>query len=162
MKRLITNRFFTNRFFAASPLLVTAALLAGCAGDPDYITCPELTAPEEGAEAFMRIDETGEVVNVRMNGVKARCERVGDNGISMELSVGLKIKRLSAEEYPAGVAQINVVGVVAEGDKIVSSPPPVRYKAGFRKGQRMMYPVVAYDVTVEDGQRLILSLVPGL
>ena len=151
-----------NRFLAASPLLVTAALLAGCAGDPDYVKCPELTAPEEGAEAFMRIDETGEIVNARLNGVRALCEKVGDDGISMELSVGLKIKRLTAEEYPAGVAQVNVVGLVAEGDKVVSSQPPIRYKAGFRKGERIMYPVVDYDVTVKQGQRLILSLVPGL
>ena len=151
-----------NRFLAASPLLVTAALLAGCAGDPDYVKCPELTAPEEGAEAFMRIDETGEIVNARLNGVRALCEKVGDDGISMELSVGLKMKRLSAEAYPTGVVQVNVVGLVAEGDKIVSSEPPIRYKAGFRKGQRLMYPVVDYDVTVKEGQRLILSLVPGL
>ena len=152
----------SHSLFAASPLLVAAALLAGCAGDPEYIKCPELTAPEEGAEAFMRIDETGEIVNARLNGVRARCEKVGDDGVSMELSVGLKIKRLSAEEYPAGVAQINVVGLVAEGDNVVSNPPPIRYKAGFRKGQRIMYPVVDYDITVTEGQRLILSLVPGL
>jgi len=153
---------FVPRPFATAPLLVAASLLAGCAGDPDYVKCPELTAPEEGAEAFMRIDDTGEIVNARLNGVKAVCERVGDDGISMELAVGLKIKRLRAEDYPAGVAQINIVGLVAEGEELVSSPPPVRYKAGFRKGQRMMYPVVNYDITVKDGQRLIVSLFPGL
>jgi hypothetical protein len=38
----------------------------------------------------------------------------------------------------------------------------IRYKAGFRKGQQTMYPVVEHDVTVTDGQRLIISLVPGL
>ena len=151
-----------NRIFAVSPVLVTAALLAGCSTGSEYVKCPELTAPEEGAEAFMRIDETGEIVNARMNGVRASCENVGDDDISMELSVGLKIKRLTAEEYPAGVAQVNVVGLVAEGDKVVSSQPPIRYKAGFRKGERIMYPVVDYDVTVKQGQRLILSLVPGL
>lgn len=156
------KRRFVPRPFATVPLLVAASLLAGCAGDPDYVTCPELTAPEEGAEAFMRIDDTGEIVNARLNGVKAICEKVGDDGISMELSVGLKIKRLSGDTYPAGVAQINIVGIVAEGDELVSSPPPVRYKAGFRKGQQTMYPVVNYDVTVKDGQRLIVSLVPGL
>ena len=156
------KRRFEPRLFATAPLLVAVSLLAGCAGDPDYVTCPELTAPEEGAEAFMRIDDTGEIINARLNGVKAVCERVGDDGISMELLVGLKIKRLSGDSYPAGVAQINIVGIVAEGDETVSSPPPVRYKAGFRKGQRLMYPAVTYDVTVKDGQRLILSLVPGL
>ena len=151
-----------NRFFAAPPLLVTVALLAGCAGDPEYVTCPELTAPEEGAEAFMRIDETGEIVNARLNGVRARCEQVGENGVSMDVSVGLKIKRLATGDLPAGVAQVNVVGLVAEDEKVVSSPPPIRYKGGFRKDQRIMYPVVSYKVTVQQGQRLILSLVPGL
>ena len=151
-----------SHIFAASPLLVTAALLAGCAGDPDYVTCPEMTAPKEGAEAFMRIDETGEIVNVRLNGVRAICERTGQDGISMELSVGLKIKRLKADDLPAGVVQVNIAGLVAEGDTVVDNPPPVRYKAGFRKGNQTMYPVVDYDVTVKEGQRLILSLVPGL
>ena len=156
------KRRILNRFFAAVPLLVTAALLSGCAGDPDYVPCPEMTAPEEGAEAFMRIDDTGEIVNARLNGVRAKCEQVGEDGISMDLSIGLKIKRLSAEAYPAGVAQINVVALVAEGDKVVSSSEQIRYKAGFRKGQRMMYPVVDHEVTVKQGQRLILSLVPSL
>lgn len=151
-----------NRIFAVSPVLVTAALLAGCSIGSEYVKCPELTAPEEGAEAFMRIDETGEIINARMNGVRAICEKVGDDGISMKLTVGLKIRRLGAEGYPAGVAQVNVVGVVAEGDKIVSSEAPVRYKAGFKKGEMMMYPVVDYNVTVKQGQRLIVSLVPGL
>jgi len=156
------KRRIRNPLFAISPLLVTAALLAACAGDPEYVKCPELTAPEAGAEAFMRIDDTGEIVNARLNGVRARCEQVGENGVSMDLSIGLKIKRLGAEKYPAGVAQINVVSLVAEGEKIVSSPPPIRYKAGFRKGQQTMYPVVEHEVTVTDGQRLIISLVPGL
>lgn len=156
------KRHAPSHIFAASPLLVTAALLAGCAGDPDYVSCPELTAPKEGAEAFMRIDETGEIVNVRMNGVRAICERTGQDGISMELSVGLKIKRLKADDLPAGVVQVNIAGLVAEGDTVVDTPPPVRYKAGFRKGNQTMYPVVDYDVTVKEGQRLILSLVPGL
>ena len=156
------KRRISNRFFAISPCLVTAALLAGCAGDPDYIKCPELTAPEEGAEAFMRMDETDEIVNARFNGVRAVCERVGDDGVSMEVSVGLKIKRLSKGDLLDGVAQINIVGLIAEGDRIVSSPPPVRYKAGFRREQQILYPAVSYDVTLKEGQRLILSLVPGL
>lgn len=156
------KRRVPSHIFAASPLLVTAALLAGCAGDPDYVSCPELTAPKEGAEAFMRIDETGEIVNVRMNGVRAICERTGQDGISMELSVGLKIKRLKADDLPAGVVQVNIAGLVAEGDTVVDNPPPVRYKAGFPKGNQTMYPVVDYEVTVKEGQRLILSLVPGL
>jgi hypothetical protein len=156
------KRRILKRIFAASPLLVTAALLAGCSTGSEFVKCPELTAPEEGAEAFMRIDETGEIINARMNGVRASCEQVGDDGISMKLSVGLKIRRFGVDAYPAGVAQVNVVGVVAEGDKIVSSQAPVRYKAGFKKGEMTMYPVFDYKITVKQGQRLILSLVPGL
>jgi len=53
---------------------------------------------------------------VRLNGIRAVCERVGDDGISMELLVGLKIKRLSGDTFPAGVVQIMIVGIVAEGD----------------------------------------------
>ena len=98
--------------------LGAATLLAACASDPVYVACPEITAPEEGVEAFMQMDDTNEVVNARLNGVTARCEAV-EGGIEMAVSIGLKIKRLPAETLPAGVAQINIAGMTVEEDGAV-------------------------------------------
>ena len=141
--------------------LGAATLLAACASDPVYVACPDITAPEEGVEAFMQMDDTNEVVNARLNGVTARCEAV-EGGIEMAVSIGLKIKRLPAETLPAGVAQINIAGMIVEEDGAVGASETLRYKAGFTDNTQILYPVVDYKVTVKTGQRLVVSLIPGI
>lgn len=141
--------------------LGAATLLAACASDPVYVACPDITAPEEGVEAFMQMDDTNEVVNARLNGVTARCEAV-EGGIEMAVSIGLKIKRLPAETLPAGVAQINIAGMTVEEDGAVGASETLRYKAGFTDNTQILYPVVDYKVTVKTGQRLVVSLIPGI
>ena len=150
-----------HRFSLLSASLGVATLLAACASDPVYVACPDITAPEEGVEAFMLMDATNEVVNVRLNGVTARCEAVED-GIDMAVSIGLKLKRVSAEKLPAGVAQVNIAGVVVEEDGSVGASETLRYKAGFTDNRQILYPVVDYQVTVKTGQRLVVSLLPRM
>lgn len=150
-----------HRFSLLSASLGVATLLAACASDPVYVACPDITAPEEGVEAFMLMDTTNEVVNVRLNGVTARCEAVED-GIDMAVSIGLKLKRVSAEKLPAGVAQVNIAGVVVEEDGSVGASETLRYKAGFTDNRQILYPVVDYQVTVKTGQRLVVSLLPRM
>ena len=148
-------------FPSLSVSLGAATLLAACASDPVYIACPDITAPEEGVEAFMLMDGSNEVVNARLNGVTARCEAAED-GIEMAVSIGLKIKRLPAEKLPAGVAQINIAGVIVEEDGVIGASETLRYKAGFTDNRQILYPVVDYQITVKAGQRLVVSLLPGL
>lgn len=155
------KRSHLQRFSLLSASLGAVALLGACASDPVYVACPDITAPEEGVEAFMLMDDTNEVVNARLNGVTARCE-AAENGIAMAVSIGLKLKRLPAAQLPAGVAQINIAGLVVEADGSVGSSQTLRYKAGFTDNSRILYPVVDYQVTVKTGQRLVVSLVPGL
>ncbi|MGB1825282.1 MAG: hypothetical protein ACPHLN_02485, partial [Candidatus Puniceispirillaceae bacterium] len=62
---------FSARVFA---LGASGLALASCAGTPDYIACPEVSAPREGTQAYMRMDETREIFDVRMNGVNGLCE----------------------------------------------------------------------------------------
>ena len=109
----------------------------------------------------MLMDTTNEVVNVRLNGVTARCEAVED-GIDMAVSIGLKLKRVPAEKLPAGVAQVNIAGVVVEEDGSVGASETLRYKAGFTDNRQILYPVVDYQVTVKTGQRLVVSLLPRM
>ena len=150
-----------HRFSLLSASLGVATLLAACASDPVYVACPDITAPEEGVEAFMLMDTTNEVVNVRLNGVTARCEAVED-GIDTAVSIGLKLKRVPAEKLPAGVAQVNIAGVVVEEDGSVGASETLRYKAGFTDNRQILYPVVDYQVTVKTGQRLVVSLLPRM
>ena len=109
----------------------------------------------------MLMDDTNEVVNARLNGVTARCEAVED-GIKMAVSIGLKIKRLPADKLPAGVAQINIAGVIVEEDGAIGASETLRYKAGFTDNRQILYPAIDYQVTVKDGQRLVVSLIPSL
>ena len=150
-----------TRYLPLPAFLGTAALLAACAGDPVYVTCPEITAPPEGTAAFMKMDETGEVIDVRMNGVRGLCQPT-KSGKQVDVAVGLKLKRAGAEKLPAGVAEIELMGFIVDADDNVVTSDRVIYKTGFADGARLHYPVAEYSTVMTQGQRLVLSLVPAL
>ena len=137
-------------------------VLASCTSTPDYIACPEVSAPREGTQAFMRMDDKREVIDVRMNGVRGLCEAADGGGTAMRVSVGLKLKRAGGENLAAGVAQVDLIGIVVDPDNNVVETKAIKYKTGFAKDQRLNYPVAEYEVTVADGNRLVLSLLPAL
>ena len=150
---------FSARVFA---LGAAGLALASCAGMPDYIACPEVSAPREGTQAYMRMDETREIFDVRMNGVNGLCEAADGGGTEMTVSVGLKLKRAAEGDLVAGVAQVDMIGIVVDADNNVVETKPIKYVTGFRKGQRLHYPVAEYKITVAEGNRLVLSLLPSL
>ena len=78
-------------------LIGCSVLLAGCASQDEVVFCPTISAPEEGARAFVRSDNVKQVFDVRLNGVNAICTRHNSGGTMVALSVGLKIKRSLAE-----------------------------------------------------------------
>ena len=149
------------RFLPISTVLGGATLLAACAGDPVYVACPEITAPPEGTAAFRKMEGTGEVIDVRMNGVRGLCQRV-DGGTQVDVAIGLKMKRPAAEKFAGGVAEAEIRVFVVDADDKVARTDTVVYKAGFREGTRTHYPVAQYSDELSDGQRLVLSLVPEL
>ena len=51
-------------------LIGCSVLLAGCASQDEVVFCPTISAPEEGAHAFVRSDNAKQVFDVRLNGVK--------------------------------------------------------------------------------------------
>ena len=149
------------RFLPISTVLGGAAFLAACAGDPVYVACPEITAPPEGTAAFRKIDVTGEVIDVRMNGVRGLCQPV-DGGTRVDVAIGLKMKRPAAESFAGGVAEVEVMAFIIDADDKVVRTDTVLYKTGFRDGMRIVYPVAEYSDELSDGQRLVLALVPEL
>ena len=150
--------------FSARLVVLGAAgfALASCTSTPDYIACPEVSAPREGTQAYMRMDDTREVIDVRMNGVSGLCEAADGGGTEMTVSIGLKLKRAAGEDLAPGVAQIDLIGIIVGPDNDVIETKAIKYKTGFAKGQRLNYPVAEYKVTVADGNRLVLSLLPAL
>ena len=78
------------------------------------------------------------------------------------VSVGLKLKRAAEGDLVAGVAQVDMIGIVVDADNNVVETKPIKYVTGFRKGQRLNYPVAEYKITVAEGNRLVLSLLPSL
>ena len=147
-------------FFRFAALGAAGFVLASCTSTPDYIACPEVSAPREGTQAYMRMDDTREVFDVRMNGVSGLCEAADGGAILMNVSIGLKLKRAAGEDLAPGVAQIDLIGIVVGPDNDVVETKPIKYKTGFAKGQRLNYPVAEYKITVADSNRLVLSLLP--
>ena len=153
----------TAKTGAALPALFAASLmLAACAGDPTYIACPDISAPQEGTNAFMKMDETGEIIDVRLNGVRGLCEADADGATAMTVSVGLKLKRAAADDLVAGVAQVQMAAFIIDPDDNVVANETIIYKTGFSKGQRIHYPAASYETVIADGNRLVISLVPAL
>ena len=148
-------------FLSLAAVLGGAAFLAACAGDPVYVACPSITAPPEGTSAFRKMDVTGEVVDVRMNGVRGLCQPV-DGGKQVDVAIGLKMKRPAAEKFAGGVTEVEIVSFVIDSDDNVVSSDSTLYKTGFRDGVRIHYPVAEYSTVLADGQRLVLTLVPAL
>jgi hypothetical protein len=110
----------------------------------------------------MRMDDTREIFDVRMNGVSGLCEAADGGGTEMTVSVGLKLKRAAEGDLFAGVAQVEMIGIVVDADSNVVETKPIKYVTGFRKGQSLHYPVAEYKITVGEGNRLVLSLLPSL
>ena len=162
MKRQTTQINMLKTFAALPSLFVAGVLLSACAGKPNYIACPDISAPQEGANAFMKMDETGEIIDVRLNGVRGLCERNKDGTTEMVVSVGLKLKRAASEQLEAGVAQVEMATFIIDSDDKVVTRDAVKYKTGFAKGQRIHYPAAEYKIDIADGNRLVISLIPTL
>jgi hypothetical protein len=156
----MNHRNFIPATFIA-PLLGLGLMLGACSSDPNLVPCPGISAPPEGVAAFMEMDASEQLVDVRFNGINATCELLDDASIKMVVSVGLKLTR-SGEYSPADVLQINLGSAIIDADDAVVSSDVTIFKAGFKDGERQKYPVLDYEVTVKADQRLVLSLMPRL
>ena len=144
-----------------SMLLATGLVMSACSKTV-FVDCPDLSAPEEGAQAFVEMDVTGERIDTRLNGVNAECTLNNDGSVSVDLAIGLKMTRVFYKEKMPGVAQIDLVTVVLDENDVVVRTEPMAYKAGFADYERIDYPIVDYRTTVIEGQRLVVSLLPAL
>ena len=152
---------------AKTPILLSGAMLAGlftlagCGTTGDAVPCPPITAPEEGARASMRADETGQLFDVRLNGVEASCSAAKSGGVAMTISVGLKMKRDLGQGIEADIVEIPMMTAIVGPDNRVIDNARVSSKAGFSKNEAIKYPVATLDQIVPADARLVISLVPA-
>ena len=142
-------------------LIGCSVLLAGCASQDEVVFCPTISAPEEGARAFVRSDNVKQVFDVRLNGVNAICTRHNSGGTMVALTVGLKIKRSLAEGAENDVVAVPMMSAIVDANQTVISNQEFGYLVGFDKGSDSKFPVADIEQLVPAEARLVISLRPA-
>ena len=142
-------------------LIGCSVLLAGCASQDEVVFCPTISAPEEGARAFVRSDDAKQVFDVRLNGVNAICTRHSTGGTMLALSVGLKVKRSLADGVKNDVVAVPMMLAIVGANQTVISNQEFGYRVGFDKGSNSKFPVAEIEQLVPADARLVISLRPA-
>ena len=134
--------------------------LSSCASDDDLVLCPSLSAPPEGARAFVLTDEYQQTVDVRLNGVRAECTAEVNGNILMAVKAGLKLTRNLADNAEADIAVVPMMTAILDADDQVVSNDSFGYKNGFNTDLARLLPVVEFELVVPAGGRAVISLTP--
>ena len=141
-------------------LLGCLIFLSSCASDDEVVLCPSLSAPPEGARAFVVTDEHQQTVDVRLNGVRAKCTAEVNGNILMAVKAGLKLTRNLAENAEADIAVVPMMTAILDADDQVVSNDSFGYKNGFDTDLARLLPVVEFELVVPAGGRAVISLKP--
>ena len=141
-------------------LLGCLVFLSSCASDDDLVLCPSLSAPLEGARAFVVTDEYQQTVDVRLNGVRAECTAEANGNILIAVKAGLKLTRNLAENAEADIAVVPMMTAILDADDKVVSNDSFGYKNGFDTDLARLLPVVEFELVVPAGGRAVISLTP--
>ena len=141
-------------------LLGCLVFLSSCASDDEVVLCPSLSAPLEGARAFVVTDEHQQTVDVRLNGVRAECIAEANGNILMAVKAGLKLTRNLAENAEADIAVVPMMTAILDADDQVVSNDSFGYKNGFDTDLARLLPVVEFELVVPAGGRAVISLTP--
>ena len=141
-------------------LLGCLVFLSSCASDDAVVLCPSLSAPPEGARAFVVTDEHQQTVDVRLNGVRAECTAEVNGNILMAVKAGLKLTRNLAENAKADIAVVPMMTAILDADEKIVSNDSFGYKNGFDTDLARLLPVVEFELVVPVGGRAVISLTP--
>ena len=141
-------------------LLGCLVFLGSCASDDDLVLCPSLSAPPEGARAFVVTDEYQQTVDVRLNGVRAECKVEANGNILMVVKAGLKLTRNLAENAGPDIVVVPMMTAILDADDQVVSNDSFGYKNGFNADLDRLLPVVEFELVVPSGGRAVISLTP--
>ena len=141
-------------------LLGCFAFLSSCALLSDVVSCPSLSAPPEGTRAFVMTDEHRQIVDVRLNGVRAQCTAKANGDVLMKVNAGLKLTRNLAENAKPDIAAVPMMTAILDADDQVVSNESFGYKTGFAIDLERLLPVVEFELVVPSGGRAVISLTP--
>ena len=134
--------------------------LSSCSSNDDVVFCPPLSAPPEGARAFVVTDEHRQIVDVRLNGVRALCTVEANGDVLMEVKAGLKLTRNLAENAEPDIAVVPMMTAILDANDQVVSNDSFGYKHGFDANLERLLPVVEFELVVPSGGRAVISLTP--
>ena len=134
--------------------------LSSCALLSDVVSCPSLSAPPEGTRAFVMTDEHRQIVDVRLNGVRAQCTAEANGDVLMEVKAGLKLTRNLVENAKPDIAVVPMMTAILDADDQVVSNGSFGYKNGFDADLERLLPVVEFELVVPVGGRAVISLTP--
>ena len=134
--------------------------LSSCSLLSDVVSCPPLSAPPEGARAFVVTDNFRQIVDVRLNGVRAQCTAEANGDVLMEVKAGLKLSRHLAENAEPDIAVVPMMTAILDADDQVLSNDSFGYKNGFDTDLERLLPVVEFELVVPSGGRAVVSLTP--
>ena len=141
-------------------MIGSLVFLASCSFNDELVSCPSLSAPVEGARAYVVTDEEKQTVNVRLNGVSARCTAEADGRILMEVKIGLKMTRNLAQNAAADIAIVPMMTAILDANDEVLSNQAFGYKTGFNTDLAQLLPVVEFELVVPADGRAVISLTP--
>ena len=147
-------------YLPLTALLVCFVVLSSCSSNDDVVFCPPLSAPPEGARAFVVTDKQRQVVDVRLNGVRAQCTAKANGDVLMEVKAGLKLTRNLAENAKFDIAVVPMMTAILDADDQVVSNDSFGYKNGFDTNLERLLPVVEFELVVPPGGRAVVSLAP--
>lgn len=145
------------------PSLAVLASLAGCAAfEPDYYNCKsQVTSFAQGARASLIAQESLQNIEVRFNGVSARCYDEGTQTVA-EVGIGLKVSRELSEGSDVAPVSVPMVAAIIDADEGVMGTQSFVYTMQFTNNLDVIYPLVRREFNIPQGGRLILSLTPSL
>ena len=146
--------------FVVPAILGSLVFLASCSSKDELVSCPALSAPVEGARAFVVTDEQKQTVDVRLNGVRVQCTPEADGSILMEVKAGLKMTRDLAQNAAADIAIVPMMTAILDANDEVLSNEAFGYKTGFDTDLARLLPLVEFELVVPADGRAVISLTP--
>ena len=105
-------------------------------------------------------DKHRQIVDVRLNGVRAQCTTEANGDVLMAVKAGLKLTRNLAENAKEDIAVVPMMSAILDADDQVVSNDRFGYKNGFDTDLERLLPVVEFELVVPSGGRAVISLTP--
>ena len=136
-------------------------VLHGCSAfRPDPINCDHrVSAVELGARSSLLAKETGEPLEVRLNGVSALCTNY-DTKTYIDIKSGLKILRLNSDLSEVAELEVPFIIVAVSAEDTILERKSFGFKMAVNSKNRTIYPVVDFGITIPSDGRVIVSLTP--